>query len=660
MKLLWMRCGLSITIGVLLILVSVSASVTYLPIPGDRKQDAIPERQYPVTEVGPIDEVDLVSMDTFQDTDCGRLKSFSNSEEFKEHMEVTSQELDEKLGQTRWYWPGPMVTGVTAGATTATSNTDAATTTSTGSFDFSNTNIQVEGVDEPDIVKTDGEYLYVKSGHEIVILKAYPGEDARVLSRIKTTNGAREMFITDSRLIFFEPTYNHETSVQVYDISSPSTPEPLQNITFDSTYFDSRLIGDYVYMVFNGELWYYYYNQVTRQRERSFKLPIIVSNGETTTIDASGICYFDNPALDYSLTIVASLSLQDGTLRYKTYLTDDTNTMYVSIENIYIASWDYSILWGGWNDEWERSSLIHRISISDGEIRYSGNGTVSGALLNQFAMDEREEYFRVATSEGYEQTNVYVLDGELEIIGSLEGLAPGEKMYSARFLGERCYLVTFKKVDPFFVIDLSDPESPKVLGKLKIPGYSDYLHPYDENHIIGLGKDTYDMGRFAWYQGVKLSMFDVTDLENPREISQYVIGDRGTHSPALGDHKAFMFSKSKNLLIIPISLYEIDESKHPLGAPPETHGEFVWQGAYVFSLSWNLHFKLRGRITHLEADDKQYDCGYSYYWFWDLSNRKPKCISRSLYIGNEIYTISEGMVKINSMGSLSEIKAIEL
>jgi uncharacterized secreted protein with C-terminal beta-propeller domain len=277
-------------------------------------------------------------------------------------------------------------------------------------------------------------------------------------------------------------------------------------------------------------------------------------------------------------------------------------------------------------------------------------------------MDENGDYFRVATSESYKQTNVYVLDEDLEVVGSLEGLAPNERMYSARFVGDRCYLVTFKKVDPFFVIDLSDPESPTVLGELKIPGYSDYLHPYDENHIIGLGIDAYDMGTFAWFQGVKLSLFDVTDLENPKEISKYNIGDRGTTSPAQHDHKAFMFSKSKDLLIIPISLFEIDERDYPNGVPPNAYGKFVWQGAYVFSLTLEDGFKLKGRITHSAHGQENGNCyqGWGMWWFDDGIVFKSTCVLRSLYIEDWIYTISEGMVKVNKMDSLAEIKAIEL
>ena len=174
-------------------------------------------------------------------------------------------------------------------------------------------------------------------------------------------------------------------------------------------------------------------------------------------------------------------------------------------------------------------------------------------------MDEYEQHFRIATttrqvwdSDKMSSNNVYILDDELDVVGELEDLAPGEKIYSVRFMGKKGYIVTFKKIDPLFVIDLSDHSNPLVLGKLKIPGYSDYLHPYDENHLIGIGKDTVEAADeltesrgldFGWYQGVKMAIFDVTDVENPIELHKVVIGDRGTDSPVLYDHKAFLFDR---------------------------------------------------------------------------------------------------------------------
>jgi uncharacterized secreted protein with C-terminal beta-propeller domain len=224
-------------------------------------------------------------------------------------------------------------------------------------------------------------------------------------------------------------------------------------------------------------------------------------------------------------------------------------------------------------------------------------------------------------------------------------------------MGDKAYLVTFRKTDPFFTIDLSDPYNPKIIGYLKIPGYSNYLHPYDENHIIGIGKDTVESHSpdFAWYQGLKITIFDVSDFENPVELDKIIIGDRGTDSPALHDHKAFLFDREKELLVIPVSLCEIkEETKNKYYQDPGSeYGEFTFQGAFVLKL--NLEgIDYRGRITHVTNDEKQMN-QYWYYW-----NQASSYISRSLYIQDNLYTISEKMVKINAIDDLSEIKSIEL
>ena len=221
-------------------------------------------------------------------------------------------------------------------------------------------------------------------------------------------------------------------------------------------------------------------------------------------------------------------------------------------------------------------------------------------------------------------------------------------------MGKRCYMVTFKKVDPLFVIDLSDPKKPGVLGKLKIPGYSDYLHPYDENTLIGIGKETVEAeeGDFAWYQGVKISLFDVGDIGNPKELAKYVIGDRGTDSPVLQNHKAFLFSKSKNLLVIPALVAEVDPEKYAGEVPPDAYGDYVNQGAFVFDISTDRGIILRGTITHIEDPQEFLKSGY---WFDSFYS-----VERSLYIEDVLYTISQGMIKINNFDDLSEVGRVEL
>jgi len=272
-------------------------------------------------------------------------------------------------------------------------------------------------------------------------------------------------------------------------------------------------------------------------------------------------------------------------------------------------------------------------------------------------MDEYDGYFRVATTtyEPAQRNNVYVLNMALNITGSLENLAPGESIHSARFMGERGYLVTFKKTDPLFVIDLSNPQNPQRLGELNISGYSDYLHPYDETHLIGIGKETVEAEGedFAWYQGIKIALFDVSDVNHPVEIGDpYVIGDRGTDSPVLYDLKAFLFDKSRNLLVIPVSVAKIDESQYPEGVPPNAYGEYVWQGAYVLNVSLDQGVQLKGKITHIENPaDLEQDCYYS---------GCPLAVTRSLYIGDVLYTISDAKIMMNSLDNLDYINEVQL
>jgi len=291
-------------------------------------------------------------------------------------------------------------------------------------------------------------------------------------------------------------------------------------------------------------------------------------------------------------------------------------------------------------------TIIHRISIVDGEIQYEAQGSIPGFVQNQFFLSEYDGYLRVSTTiEGWmvrsylssieSQNNVYVLDMDLEIVGSLEDLASGEQIYATRFIGDKCYLVTFKQIDPFFVIDLSEPTNPEVLGELKIPGYSTYLHPYDETHIIGIGRDD---------EKVKISLFDVSDLENPIELSKYEIENDDedwywAQSSALYEHKAFLFDKEKNLLVIPV-------------------GDYSKESAYVFDISVEGGIELKGTITHdLEVEpEEKYDPWDDYYYTGNYGNS----IKRTLYIEDVLYTVSDNMVKMNDLETLEEINGVTL
>ena len=361
----------------------------------------------------------------------------------------------------------------------------------------------------------------------------------------------------------------------------------------------------------------------------------------------------------------------------QTYLGSGEN-IYVSNENLYVAVTNYNYdaitykndiviskeakiaVDPGYRDR--RETDIYKFSLNGNKMTYLSKGSVPGLILNQFSMDENSGYFRIATTTGEvwgtgedaSGNNLYILDDTMNISGKIEGIAKGEKIYSVRFMGDRGYIVTFKTVDPLFVIDLKDPTKPKILGALKIPGYSDYLHPYDENHIIGFGKDTIETSSGGFYMGMKVALFDVSDVSNPKQKFSEVIGDRGTDSELLRNHKALLFSKEKNLLAFPVTVAETrgkdDSALNEWGVPE--YGEFSFQGAYVYNLDPEKGFTLKGKITHI-SDEEYLKAGN---YFYDSN----KLVERILYINDTLYTLSKGMYKANSLDDLSDKGTLEI
>ncbi len=586
----------------------------------------------------------------FTPTGDSQISKFSSYWELEDFVRTNTQNMMKRNGV---FW-GAMESDFTPRA--------APTALDGSTNDYSATNIQVAGVDEADIVKTDGEYIYLVSGNRTIIVKAYPAEQARVLSEIELEGTAIGIFINGDRLVVFEhetPYYDYydmpavreyaimpyvspRVFIKVYDISDRENPQLQRELSADGQYISSRMIGDYAYVVVNEPVY---------EEDDEINLPRIYSGGAEKEVPATDIYYSDVVDYYYMYTTIIAINIQEDSQEptYETILLGASSNLYVSMDNIYLTF----PVWGRDIGDVGGTS-IHRIHIEGSAMNYTTSGEVPGMVLNQFSMDEYAGYFRVATTTYGQITdnNVYVLDMSLNITGSVTGLAPTETIYSARFMGERGYMVTFKKIDPLFVIDLSDPYNPRELGYLKVTGYSDYLHPYDENHIIGIGKETTDAGEFAWYQGVKISLFDVSDVRNPVEISKLEIGDRGTDSPVLWDHKAFLFDRSRNLLVMPISVAEVDQSKYPGGVPANAYGEQVWQGAYVFDISIDNGLQVKGKITHIE-DPTDLEQGYYYYY-------SPFSVERSLYIDNVLYTISNAKIQMNDLENLDYINEVQL
>ena len=288
-------------------------------------------------------------------------------------------------------------------------------------------------------------------------------------------------------------------------------------------------------------------------------------------------------------------------------------------------------------------TVIHRVSIDAGQIEYAAGGSVPGRLLNQFSMDQSGDRLRVATttqyytpSHGLVRANaVYILDSQMEVVGGLDRIAPDESIFSSRFMQDRLYLVTFRQVDPFFVIDLSG-DVPKILGELKIPGFSNYLHPFDDEHVIGIGRDTKvdDNGRVQQL-GVKIALFNVADVSNPTVADDLVIGGAGTQSEALYNHKAFLFDGTRGVMVIPV----VTDTAMPGVADPSREG--YWNGFHVFDVD-RSGFDPRGIVIHGEGD--------RYIHAGD---------PRAFYIDDVLYTVYDTSLKMSDFGSLEEINSIE-
>lgn len=624
------------------------------------------------------------------------LENFSSCSELSE--KIKSAQSQYSMGWGGMARDGVMLAETTTGLDTASGGSNEA---APKSQEYSETNVQVAGVDEADVVKTDGSYIYTISNNKLIIVSAYPADEAQVLSETEVENfHPTEMFIDDNMLLVFG--YNYEvyypekpemaeeemaitvdavgyyhryssfTSVKLFDISDKSSPEEVRGLDFEGNYVSSRKIGSQVYFIVNSYPDFY----ALEQGDIEQIIPLY-KDSKVGDIEPSCGCvdvkYF-NPIIPQSFITIASIDMQNPDSKVeKEVILGSGQNVYASHDSLFVAEtyYPYHILTGIALDfqnqviteeeamekskDIEVTTNIHKFSLEN--LEYVGNMQAPGTTLNQFSMDEHDNHFRIATtrqsmwfSSDQGSNSIYIFDDNLEQVGSIEDIAPGEQIYSARFMGDKGYLVTFKSIDPFFVLDLSDPTDPKILGKLKIPGYSDYLHPLDENHIIGIGKDAIpsENENFAWYQGMKLAVFDVTDVENPIELHKISIGDRGTNSPALHNHKAFLFDKEKQLLVIPILLAEIKDKEN---AEKWSYGDYIFQGAYVYDLSVEDGFNLKGTITHYDNEELFKKSGY--YFHGDYT------IERSLYIENILYTLSTGMIKMNSLEDLEEINYLE-
>ncbi|RDU37110.1 hypothetical protein DRW41_10530 [Neobacillus piezotolerans] len=548
--------------------------------------------------------------------------------------------------------------------------------TANGGAGYSETNNQVQGVDEADLVKTDGKHIFQAEENEVRIIHAAPEEEMKLLSKISYNREFMpyQLFLHEGKLVVIGHQYHnipqpyeqvvkdakiapimHSAKAIIYDVKNPAKPVQVREVELEGGYVSARKVEGIVYLVtrHHPEYWLLRENEAIDIRP---KYSDTASKPSEQIVSYDEINYFpESKEPNYTMIAAIDLNHHGKKAAVTTYL-GSGEQLYMSKENLYlaIANWAERPR-GDWNRLTAPDTTIHKFSIKGMDVEFQGSALVQGTVLNQFSMDEHDGYFRIVTTKGYawddnspSSNALYILDKNLKPAGKLESLARGERIYSARFMGDRIYMVTFKETDPLFVIEASNPAKPKVLGELKIPGFSNYLHPYDENHIIGFGHDTkFVAAKEAGAQpiiltdGVKISLFDVSDMSNPKEKFTKIIGGRGTHSPLNHDHKALLFNKDKGLFAFPISVYQNNKAN-------EYDQIFEYQGAYVYSIDPEKGFTLQSKITHMDSEKPS---------IYEEYNTE---IKRLLYIGDTLFAVSPEKITSHDLKSYRQIGALGL
>ena len=535
----------------------------------------------------------------------------------------------------------------------------------TGDAGFTAANQQVAGVEESDIVKTDGDSLFIhtntaSSTPEVVIVDASSMEKLSTIT-LEPSYGASELYLWDETLVVMqteapsalpfqkgisEATASDNKSYQkaaqgetpshsgmaesntsyrdafvisatLFDVSDREQPKEIRRFEQDGSYVSSRVSDGTLYLVSQKYVWGDSSDEDTPLDEL---VPVTGDslNQASQLLEAQSIVYCPDVEIDPVYTVVSALNLSDCQQPANTKaVLGSADEIYMSKDNLYLAG----------SSDGSSTNLV-RVAVEGSDIHFAATGKVPGQVLGQFSMDESGGYFRVAStsfSDSGTVNNLYVLDQSLKQVGSVEGLAPGESIKSVRYLGDTAYVVTFREVDPLFAIDLSTPSKPKVLGQLKTPGFSEYLHPVDSSTLIGFGTNTTVAENGAVMEnGMKLSLFDVSDPLHPKESQVFYLGNQGSSSEGKENHKAFFYDGQRGQIGFPATIAtQVDKDK---ADPLSSQNEITFSGYLLLDFSKEDGFSIAAYFPNGGEGN-----GVS-----ALGDR----IRRGVRIGESFYTIS--------------------
>jgi uncharacterized secreted protein with C-terminal beta-propeller domain len=609
------------------------------------------------------------------------LKAFDDCDQLRSYVtEVTVETL---VRQLYWWTPLPMLGGPAA-------EVDGAG----GPTDYTTTNVQEQGVDEPDIVKTDGHYLYVADGDLFAVVRSWPPDRSHLVSSVHLDGNARGLFLHRDLAVVLSSTYHGGglmpeywggyARIELVDVNDRTAPRILRTIDVEGELVDARLIDGHLYVVISSRMeipqaaWELLQRddldlpeldwdateeerQAAAAEARKILRPLVEEIVAKLGLDELVPMVHDKSAADadppavpllgcgdlyrpaevseYSVLSLLHLDLNgpapdEGRL-HATGVLSDGWIVYASARNLYVAqsSWWW---WWGWGPL-DMTTTIHKFQLAvdpTTPVRYAASGEVDGWLLNQFSMGEHDGYLRVATTEfdwwmgttddGEDHGSLVsvLMDngrGGLVEVGRLDGIAPGERIYTCRFMGKRGFLVTFVQVDPLFTLDLSDPTDPRIVGELELPGYSAYLHPVGDDSLLAVGVDADEEGRVL---GLAVSVFDVRDFANPVLAHRYLIENEDevwSWSESLNDHHAFTYHRK--VLSIPVYL------------------STGWTGSFsgLIVLWVDPQYGI-GELGWVDHSDLPADPWGSWAW-----------MRRSVYIEDALYSLSNRGVKVNEL-----------
>lgn len=573
--------------------------------------------------------------------------------------------------------------------------------------DYTTTNVQEEGVDELDLLKSEGTHMYVAEDRGVHILSTWPADETEVLATLDLQGWAHGLFLVDDKLVVFNSVESDKidgdwdrswqnTRVSIVDITDRTDPMVERTVDLEGYLADARLIDGKVTFAVNqrayvpSELWDLVWSDELDLPEPRWEAPEgvweqaeadarallrpeveavladmdvsewlprwqVTDGGVEQPAEAMLGCtdlYAPETLSPLSVLSVVQLDPADATYLHADGILSDGWQLYASVDNVYVAQ--SSRWWWGWEDE--VVSHIHKFTLTEDGPDYVGSGEVEGWLYDQFAMSEYDGHLRVVTTDfrswwGFEESDeieepanhVYVLEdaGEgLEVVGHVDGIAPGEQIMAARMMGEKGYIITFEQIDPLFTLDLSEPTDPRVVGELKIPGYSAYLHPMGEDHLLAVGMDGLDDGTLT---GLAVNIFDVSDMADPQLIHTHAVqGEGWSWSEALWDHHAFTYHRE--VLTIPAFLESYDE----------VNGWEGFSGTISFRATPDEGITELGRVDHrdLVADS---ECLWTWWYDWGEgacdagSDYWYARVRRAAYVEDNLYTISDYGVKVNDL-----------